>query len=277
MGRKVYKMVSRFISSADGTRLFYKAEQAQEARAVVVVVHGLCEHQGRYDYLAERLHSCGYSVARFDHRGHGQSEGTRVFYNDTSEILGDVDAAVETARTENPGVPLFVIGHSMGGFAAALYGSTYPGKAAGYVLSGALTRNTGNIAEDLPRVLPRDTYFPNTLGAGVCSDPKVVEAYGNDPLVEKMISAGLFYTLFSGIDWLKENPRSFTDPVLLLHGCDDGLVNNQDSRDFFGEIASEDKTLKIYSRLYHEIFNEVTRDEVIDDAIAWLDRHVIRG
>ncbi|MBW8381757.1 MAG: lysophospholipase [Youngiibacter sp.] len=265
-------MKERIFQSYDGTGLFVKKDEVMHKKAVVLIVHGLCEHLGRYDYLTEKLNSGGYSVYRFDHRGHGKSEGKRVFYGTYNEIFEDVNAVFDLMKSENPGAKLFVVGHSMGGYASALFGSHYPGKADGYVLSGALTRNNAGAGSALPADLPAETYFPNELGAGVCSDPEVVAAYQEDPLVEKQISAGLFYTIFSGIKNLKENPGNFSDPVYLMHGCDDGLVSNSDSREFFGEIASKDKSLKIYSKLYHEIFNEVDKDEVISEAIAWLDK-----
>ena len=263
-----------FVSSFDKTKLYVKKNIPADPKAVVVIVHGLCEHQGRYDYLTEKLTSGDYGVYRFDHRGHGRSEGKKVFYKDFNELIDDVNFIVELARKENPSLQLFLIGHSMGGFAVSMFGIKYPGKAKGIVMSGALTRNNIGLASDLPRDLPQDTYFPNELGGGVCSDPAVVKAYANDPFVEKQISAGLFYEVFKGVDWTKENSDKFKDPVLLLHGCNDGLVSEKDSRDFFGDISSTDKSLIIYPHLFHEIFNEPVKDEVIADAISWLDKRV---
>lgn len=263
-----------FVSSFDKTELYAKSDMPSDPKAIVLIVHGLCEHQGRYDYLAGKLNESGYGVYRFDHRGHGRSAGKKVFYNDFNELLDDVNEMVELAKKENPSLPLFVLGHSMGGFAVANFGIKYPGKVSGFVTSGALTRNNGGIASGLPKDLPVDTYFPNELGAGVCSDPAVVEAYGNDPYVEKQISAGLFYEILKGVLWYKANSSSFIDPVLILHGCNDGIVSEKDSRDFFGDISSTDKGLKIYPHLFHEILNEPVKDEVIGDIVSWLDKRV---
>lgn len=263
-----------FVSSFDQTSLYAKKDIPLEPKAVVLIVHGLCEHQGRYDYLSVKLNESGYSVYRFDHRGHGQSEGKKVFYNDFNELIDDVNVLVELAKNENPSLPLFILGHSMGGFAVANFGIKYPGKVDGIIMSGALTRNNIGLASELPRNLPVDTYFPNELGGGVCSDPAVVEAYANDPYVEKQISAGLFYEVFKGVEWCKENSFKFIEPVILLHGCNDGLVSEKDSRDFFGDISSTDKCLKIYPHLFHEIFNEPVKDEVIVDTINWLNKRV---
>lgn len=258
----------------DGVKLYLKTELPDGLKAVAVIVHGLCEHQGRYDYLAERLVANNIGVYRFDHRGHGRSEGTKVYYSDFNEIADDVNVIVDMARQENPGLPVFVIGHSMGGFATTAFATKYSGKANGIVLSGALTRMNLNLAAGLPAELADDTYIPNELGDGVCSDPAVVEAYAKDPFVEKQISIGLFRNLIKGVDWLKANPGKFTEPVLIMHGCNDGLVSEKDSRDLFGEIASKDKKLIIYAGMMHEIFNEYDKDDVIYDTIKWLEKHI---
>lgn len=262
------------ISSFDGTTLYFSKNLVDKPKAAAVIVHGLCEHAGRYDYLTEKLNGRGFNVYRFDHRGHARSEGKRTFYSDFHHIIDDVNAIVDKALQESSGMPLFVIGHSMGGFASASFGTKYPGKVKGIVLSGALTRFNTKVAGELPLPLPSGTYLPNQLGSGVCSDPAVVSAYANDPLVEKQISVDLFNSLGEGVAWLKQHPAQFVDPVLVLHGANDGLVSELDSREFYGDIASADKTLKIYAQLMHEIFNEPSRDEVIEEAIAWMEKRI---
>jgi len=261
--------------SFDKTRLYMVKDYVDQPKGVIVIVHGLCEHLGRYEYLAGKLNEAGYSVCRFDHRGHGRSDGKKVYYNCWTQISDDVNAVVDMVKAENEGKKLFVLGHSMGGYASTCFASRFPGKADGIILSGALTRYHTECAGPLPIDAPDDTYSPNALGSGVCSDPAVVEAYEKDPLVEKEISVGLLNSIGEGVNWLKENPDKFIDPVLMLHGCCDGLVSNQDSRELFGEIASEDKGLIIYPNLFHEIFNEPCKDEVIADVLLWLSKRVL--
>jgi alpha-beta hydrolase superfamily lysophospholipase len=261
-----------YIHSFDGTRLFLKTNTPAAPKAITVIVHGLCEHLGRYDYVTRKLLDRNFGVYRFDHRGHGRSEGKPIFYNDFNEMIDDVNFVVELAKNDNPTLPVFLIGHSMGGFAVTTFGMKYPKSVRGIVASGAVTRL--NKPLPVPPGLPVDTYFPNALADGVCSDPAVVEAYKNDPLVAKQISVGLFYSLFAGIDWNRQNSSKFVDPVLLMHGCHDGLVGEKDSRDLYGDIASQDKTLKIFAFLFHEIFNEPVKDEVIGEAIAWLEKRL---
>ena len=254
----------------DGIALHGRIDSPKEVKAVCVIVHGLAEHYGRYDYLTGKLLASGYAVVRFDHRGHGRSEGKAIYYVDNTEIVKDTDVFVEVAKAEFPGLPLFMIGHSMGGFGAASYGTSHPGKIDYYVLSGALTRDSNGISE-IDDSLDDELYVPNALGGGVCSDPAVVSAYAADPLVAKELSVKIFRVMNQGVEWLRENAKLFVDPVIILHGADDGLVGPKDSLLFFDEIASSDKSLRIYAGLMHEIFNEFAKDRVIHDAIEWMD------
>jgi lysophospholipase len=259
------------IPSFDGVKLFLNKEVAPDAQAVAVIVHGLCEHQGRYDYLADMFHKNGIGTYRFDHRGHGQSEGECAYYDDFNQMLDDVNFIVDRAITENPGKPIFVVGHSMGGFAVSLFGAKYPHKAIqGIVTSGAVTKDNRRLLSDMPRNLDPHMQLPNELGSGVCSVPEVVDWYGKDPLNRKSFAAGLAYQMLDGIEWFKGTVKDFAYPVLMMHGEKDGLVSVQDTYEFFGNVSSTDRQMKIYGGLFHEIFNEYCHDEVIGDAIRWI-------
>ncbi len=263
-------MPARMLESFDSTMLFVKSDLPESCRAIAVVVHGLCEHQGRYDYMTDRLNANGIGVYRFDHRGHGRSEGERTFYRDYMDMVADLNVVVDTAIAENPDLPVFLIGHSMGGFCSALYGVKYPDKLKGIVLSGALTHDTIGLIAGVPSGLDTHMELPNELGGGVCSVQSVVECYAQDPYNCKTFTTGLCYEITRGVTWLTEQLTGFEYPVLVLHGEQDALVSPQDSYDFFAKISSPDRQLKVYGGLYHEIFNEYCRDEVIDDAIRWI-------
>jgi lysophospholipase len=129
------------------------------------------------------------------------------------------------------------------------------------------------MGNQFPIEAPAGTYVPNALGDGVCSDREVIEAYANDPLVEKQISTELINQIYAGVQWLKVSAEKFVDPILILHGADDGLVSVKDSLDFFREIKSEDKSLRVYAKLFHEILNEPSKDEIISDILVWLEKH----
>ena len=264
----------KMIPSFDGTQLFARKDQAEKQKAAIVIAHGLAEHLERYDVLAKTLLDHGFTVYRYEQRGHARSEGKRTFFTNFNEMPDDLKTIMDWAKEENPAQPVFLIGHSMGGFTAAAYATKYPGETSGVILSGALTRYNKELFGPLPLDLPADTYLDNELGEGVCSDPEVVKAYEADPLVEKKISVGLINEFAPGIAWLKEKAENFTDPVLVLHGNEDGLVAEKDSRDFYGEIGSKDKTLKIYASLMHEIFNEPSKDKIYGEMIAWMEERL---
>lgn len=264
-------MESTMFSSFDGTKLYLNKEVAPDAKAVCVVVHGLCEHQGRYDYLAEQFHEAGIGTYRFDHRGHGHSEGECAHYQDFNELLDDVDQVVQMAIAENPDRPVFLLGHSMGGFAVSLYGAKYPDRRLrGIVTSGALTKDLRKLISSVPKGLDPHQQLPNELGSGVCSVAEVVDWYGKDPYNRKSFSAGLCYAICDGIDWFADTVQNFHYPVLMMHGEKDGLVSVQDTYEFFAAAPSKDREMKIYGGLFHEIFNEYCKDEVIQDAIRWI-------
>ncbi len=265
----------QFISSFDGTKLFYNPEVTDRDKAVCVIVHGLCEHQGRYDYFAGKLHEGGIGTYRFDHRGHGKSEGECCYYSRWDEILDDTNVIVDRAIAENPDRPVFMFGHSMGGYCVALYGVKYPDKKLrGIICNGGLTEDKAGMFASMPKDLDPHTQLPNQLGDGVCSVEAVRDWYGKDPLNRKSYSAGLVYALQDGIAWFAENKQKFAYPVLLTHGQNDGLISYEDTYDFFRALASEDRQMKIYGRCCHEVINEWCRDEVIGDYIRWMEQRI---
>ncbi|WP_320130827.1 alpha/beta hydrolase [uncultured Sphaerochaeta sp.] len=263
------------ISSFDNTKLFLNKETSKNDKAVCVIVHGLCEHQGRYDYLCKTFHEAGIGTYRFDHRGHGRSEGERTYYANFNEMLDDVHVFVEMAIKENPDIPVFLLGHSMGGFAVALYGAKYPGeRLAGIITSGALTVDNNHLITSVERGMDPHFKLPNQLGAGVCSVKEVVDWYGKDPDNTMTFTVGLCYAIQDGIVWFKTARTTFTYPVLMLHGEKDGLVDPKDTYQFFEQAASKDKQMKIYGNLFHEIFNEYCHDETIGDVVSWITNRI---
>ena len=261
------------LKTFDGIELLGRIDSPDDPNAICLIVHGITEHCGRYDYLTEKLLVAGYAVIRFDQRGHGRSAGKAVFYSDYTEIIKDIDVFVEAAKEEFGALPFFMIGHSMGGFGATAYGTAHPGKVDYYIISGALTRaSKRNPILDLP--LDDDAYVPNMIGNNICSDPEVIAAYAADPLVASMLSVKIIRAINVGIDWLKENVEAFVDPILILHGSNDVNIPPKDSLIFFEEVTSSDKSLRMYGGLMHNIFDEFAKDRVIRDVIEWMDDHL---
>lgn len=262
------------VPSFDGTKLRFRKDIIDNPKAVLLICHGLCEHLNRYDYFTKSLNENEISVYRYDQRGHGKSEGKDVYFSTYTEMPDDANFFFEIAKKENPNIPIFVLGHSMDGETAALFATKYSGKANGIILSGALTRLNNNLFPSELLKADDDFYFENALGDGVCSDKDVVEKYVKDPLVRKMISAKLVKEVVKGVEYLKNNPTQFKEPVLILHGANDGLVSEKDSRDLFGEISSKDKGLIIYPNLFHEILNEPIKDRIINEIIIWINDRI---
>ncbi len=261
--------------SFDGTKLYTKSNMPSKKRAVAVIVHGLCEHQGRYDYLAATFNRAGIATYRFDHRGHGRSEGHKAHINSFHELLDDTNMIVDFVLKENPDFPVFLLGHSMGGFTASLYGAKYPDKKLkGIITSGALVKDDRGLISSVPSGLDALTPIPNELDGGVCSVKEVVEDYIKDPYNGKTFTAGLCYSIIKGVEWYKENIKHFNHPALILHGEKDSIVSENDSIFLFKNISSKDKQIKIYGNLFHEIYNEYSKDEVLYDTLSWIVRRI---
>ncbi len=265
------------VAAKDGVDLYVSRNIPENPRAAVVIAHGLCEHSGRYDYVAAKLNGFGYTVYRFDNRGHGKSGGDRGYVKDFNELIEDAAQIAEMAKTQNPQLPLFMMGHSMGGFIAAVYGVKYPGRLAGQVLSGAASMIQPLLAglEGLDLSANARDPIANALSAQVSRDPKIVESYVNDPLNLKEFTTWLMSeVLIRGARWLMDNTPSYTYPCLILHGGADQIVAPDSSKQFYERMGSQDKTLKIYDGLYHEILNEPEKDTVIEDIHAWIEKHI---
>ena len=161
----------------------------------------------------------------------------------------------------------------MGGFDVADFCTKYPDKAEGAILFDAATRDNLDGFSRVSQSLDPLTRFPNKLAKRLTSDPEVTAAYKADPLNASYFTAGLSQQLTLGIRQLTANP-DFRLPVLLLHGEKDTLVDPSDSTDFFAQIASEDKQLKIYGNTQHEIFNEAVKNQVMTDVTRWIENRL---
>lgn len=265
-------------TTPDGLRLLERRWMPHgKARAHVVVVHGYAEHSGRYAHAAERLARHGYGVHALDLRGHGRSDGPVALVRSFGEFLGDVRLFMRRIGERHAGETTFILGHSMGGAIAALYTIVDRPRVAGLVLSGpalGAARNPGIVTRAMllaGRIAPR---LPTVRldASAVSRDPGVVLRYRNDPLVYTgRVRAGFVAAMIRAARHIDERVHHVSLPLLIMHGTEDKLASHRHSREFHDRAASSDKTLRLYDGLYHEIFNEPERDEVLADMIAWLD------
>lgn len=249
---------------------------------MVIIVHGLFEHSGRYANVADYLVQLGLAATSFDHRGHGRSEGLRGYVNRFSDYLDDLETFCRLTATRHPGIPTFILGHSVGGTIAAEYFADHQRDFAGCILSAAttmpgesVTRPSIVMARALSAILPR--IGVSVIDAsGISRDKRVVDAYLKDPLVYRgKISARLGAELINVIERsLPSKAEKIEAPILLLHGRLDRLSNVEGSSRFYELVKSKDKTLKYYDGLYHELLNEPERAQVLADIGLWIENHI---
>jgi lysophospholipase len=259
-----------FIESVKGIKLYFERDLVEHPRVVVLILHGICEHLGRYVYLKNQFNTMSFNVYRFDFRGHGYSEGRKAHIDDYNEYIDDVDVMLKKVKVENPNVPVIILGHSFGGFIAVAYGIINQNRAEGYIISAPTTSDEAGILDTFKSNMAIDTYVQNNLSKIVCSDAQVRKEYVEDPLVHDKMSIGLVKEMLKGIAWMKRSIEKFNDPILLIHGEEDQIVSYIDSEDLYEKMSSKDKNIIIYPGLWHEILNEKMKDQVILDVITWI-------
>ncbi|MBN7799034.1 alpha/beta hydrolase [Parahaliea mediterranea] len=250
-----------------------------QARGVILLVHGLGEHSGRYQGFADYLCPRGFAVVAPDHPGHGESPGTRSHIDRFEDFFPPLDKLGAAIARWYPDLPRFLVGHSMGGLIAARYLLDHQRQFAGAAFSGAalaVPDSPPKILLWINRLLSR--LFPR-LGlmqldaSEVSRDPEVVRAYRDDPLVhDGKVSARLVNELFRTMGEVEARRAELVLPVLVMHGEADVMTAASGSAAFHAGIGSTDKTLCLYPGLYHEIFNEPERLEVLEELADWLER-----
>lgn len=259
---------------------YWQAWTPESATGVVVLVHGVHEHSGRYEHVGRRLAAAGYAVYAVDHPGHGKSPGSRGNIASMAETVEGVAALTRLAAQVHPDVPLFIYGHSMGGLIALQYltGSPHERVRGGVISAPALDTSAANPVQKVAAPL-LSRLAPN-LGVialdptTVSRDPAVVEAYRADPLnYTGKLKARTGSEMMVTAAAMPSRLQCLSLPLLVLHGGADRLMPVSASEVVRAHAASPDLTVKIYDGLYHETHNEPEQDQVLDDIVAWLDAH----
>jgi alpha-beta hydrolase superfamily lysophospholipase len=246
-------------------------------RGVVVLVHGLGEHAGRYNRLARRLNQWDFAVRGYDQYGHGESDGARGGLTAPERLVDDLADVIESTRGRmQPGLPLIVLGHSLGGLVAACLAALRDVRIEGLVLSSpALDAGLNAFRKLLLAMLPR--YAPNlTLSNGLdpdflSHDPVVVAAYKSDPAVHDRISARLARFIADAGPMVLARAPQWKVPTLLMYAGADKLVNPRGSEAFAAAAPREAVAARCFDSLFHEIFNELDAQPVFDLLKRWLD------
>jgi alpha-beta hydrolase superfamily lysophospholipase len=266
-----------------GLRLYRQQwDPAGRAKAVLLVVHGLFEHSGRYHRFAEYFIPRGFAVCSYDHRGHGKSAGLHGYVNRFQDFIDDLDIYHQQLQRQYPGLPVFLFGHSIGGTISLAFSATHSPDFSGLLLSAAVTRPGSSVtrtsifmARLLSMLVPSMGITPINAST-ISRDESVVTAYNSDSLVYRgKIRARLGAELIDMMERvLPEKIKQIKLPVLIMHGSEDRLSNIEGSHLVYDTIGSIDKTLKIYNGFYHEILNEPERAQVLQDIEIWLTAHL---
>jgi alpha-beta hydrolase superfamily lysophospholipase len=251
-------------------------------KAVIIVVHGISEHIGRYEHVAGFLSKAGYEVYGLDHRSHGRSEGKTRIHTDThSRFVEDLKQFYDSIKAKHPDSKLFILGHSMGSLISLQFVLAYPNALTGLVVTGTATdvssavtpmlRNVGNFINRFAPAFP----IGAPLGAtALTNDPEMQAKWLSDTITYKgptRISMGK-YILETG-EMIQSRAKEITLPIMFMHGESDVIAPISGSRIMYERVGSKDKALHTYPNMQHEIMNEVDRNKILQTIVDWFDKH----
>lgn len=265
-----------------GTKIYYQAWIPEAPKAIIQLVHGGFEHSGRYQNVINQLIPEGYAIYATDHRGHGKSEGNRNYVDSFDQFIEDEKIFYDLIKEKQPSLPIFMLGHSLGSFIAIYFAKKYEPLLKGLILSGTGTspgKETSAFLKLLSRlfskIAPKMKFNPRIDTEFLSHDPVVVKNYKKDPLVNAdKITARLAYEMVKNFKNLKAVIRNFKINLLIQCGSEDKLIKGSEKlEDWF---TMNDKNIKIYEGLYHEVYNELEKDRkiVLKDLKDWLNYHI---
>jgi alpha-beta hydrolase superfamily lysophospholipase len=262
--------------------IYYQAWLPEgNVKAVLLVVHGLGEHSGRYMNVVNHFVPLGYAVYGLDHIGHGKSEGMREVVERFEDYTDTLTIYYNMVKGWQTGKPVFLLGHSMGGLIAAYYlldhQADFRGaviSAPGIKVSASISQAAITIGKILSVLAPKAGVLALDVN-GISRHPEVVRAYVNDPLVfHGKTPARLAAELVKTMSRVTAKVDKITLPFIVVQGGQDKLVDPAGAQMLYDKASSKDKTIKVYDGLYHEVFNEPERARVLKDVETWLAAHV---
>jgi acylglycerol lipase len=268
------------VTNSDGHELFIRSWRPEtNARAVVAIVPGFNSHSGYYTWVADQLTANGFAVYAVDLRGRGRSEGERFYVDKFADYVRDAASLMHLAKAREPGLPVFMLGHSAGGVVACIYTLEFPTELAGLICESFAHEVPAPdfalaVFKGLSHVAPH-AHILHLKNEQFSRDPNVVKAMNDDPLIaHETQPTQTLAEMVRADERLKQEFQLITLPVLIMHGTADQATKPSGSQRFYDNAGSADKTLKLYNGHYHDLLNDVDKEVVMADILSWLAAHV---
>jgi acylglycerol lipase len=257
------------------TKFYGQYWQAIETKAVIVLVHGMGEHSSRYEHVAKKLTENSFSVVAFDHFGHGKTTGKRGHNPSFEAVLESIAKTIEKSEELFPKKPIFLYGHSMGGNAVINYTIQKKHHLKGTIATSPFLKLAFEppkiklaIGKILQKLAPSITMGNELDPTYMSRDKTEVKKYVNDPLIHHKISPNFSLTFIETGQWAVDNAKKLQIPMLILHGTADKIIDYKGSEEFANN--SKNTTLKLYQGGYHELQNDLCKEEMLQDVVNWL-------
>lgn len=268
------------VTGKDGNQIFFRCWRPDgPASALVVICHGVNSHSGQYEWTARQLVENGFVVYALDLRGRGLSSGERFYVEDIEEYVGDLATLIDLAKMREPGLAVFLLGHSAGGVVSCVYTLEHQAEIDGLICeSFAFKVPAPNVVLSVIKGLSHVAPHLGVLklhNEDFSRDPEAVRALNADPLIAGEVQpASTVAALVRADERLEKSFGEITLPVFIMHGTVDKATVPAGSRYFYEHAGSRDKTLKLYEGHYHDLFNDYGKEEVMADTTRWIRQHL---
>jgi len=247
-------------------------------RGIIIIAHALNSHSGYSQWTAEQFTAQNYAVYAPDQQGRGQSEGERFYTDNIYDAVADVDYVIDRAKSEQPELPVFMLGHSAGGVLACLYTLEHQEKLNGLICESfafkvpapefalAVLKGVSHLAPHLHTIKLKNEDFSR--------NPEAVAVMNNDPLIaDESQPSKSMEQLVKADERLEKEFSKITLPVFILHGTNDKATTPSGSQFFYDNTGATDKTIKFYEGHYHDLLNDLDKEIVMNDIISWVKNH----
>lgn len=253
--------------------IYSEIHNVANPKGIVIITHGIALHSIYYRKMAELLNKARYAVVLYDVRGHGKSQGKRGDIKSIFQFTSDLNELVEYTKKNNDNLPIFLLGHSMGGIITKVYATLHNN------FDGSIILSSPNSSQRLGMfgLLPISLFGSLKIKTDF-SDPRLSHFPASDnvdPYALKFFTFRLIIqTLKKGTQHIDKNISNYNKPVLIMHGSDDKLVPPSMSEDFYESLNTKDKSLVIIEGGYHNLNDDIVTEKTVDSIVLWLDSQI---